>query len=379
MYKLNLSRLPSIMMLTVCGVILSACSSTGEERPEHLDAASTRQLEIPPMLTQPDTSGALRLPQPSQQALARANGKAEQNDQLPEFSGLRLQNEQQLYWLEIDSPVEQVWASIPEFLAAEGITVQRQDRGLGFIETEWLNDYPISYGTDKKEGSWFASFSPDYKDKFRLRVEAKNQDQTLLYVSHRGMQISVNSDVSEWVQRNSEALLEREIMYRYILYAGALKSQATQLLAGYQSYQPRVIENPDELQKFEVQGSAKIVWLRLRAAMDRLGVDVIESDAAARTLTVKVGSLKVSKTAKASGSWFSGLFGRDVAVEDEDVFSEKKEFKPSVVKEEDKIDIKIMQQAQALSSSIIIQPLKASAELTGIALDFRNALVNQLN
>lgn len=379
MYKLNLIHLPSIVIMMMCGVILSACSSTGEERSDHLDAASTKQLEIPPKLTQPDTSGALRLPQPSEKALAKVNGKVEQDQQIPEFTGVRLKHDAQLYWLEIDSPIDQVWATIPEFLAAEGIMMQRQDRQLGFIETQWMNDYPISYGTDKKSGSWFASFSPDYKDKFRLRVEAKNKDQTLLYISHRGMQISVNNDVSEWMQRDSEALLEREIMYRYILYAGALKTQATQMLADYQSYQPRVIEDADNPAKFEVQGNAKIVWLRLRVAMDRLGVDVIQEDTGARTLKVKVGNLKLTKAAKTDGSWFSGLFGRDVSLEDDDGFSEKKEFKQPPVKEEDKIEIQITQQAGELSSSIMIMPITPADELTGIALDFRNALVQQLN
>jgi len=90
------------------------------------------------------------------------------------------------------------------------------------------------------------------------------------------------------------------------------------LLAEYQSYQPRVIENADNPARFEVQGSADIVWLRLRAAMDRLGVDIVQSDNEGRSLLLSVGTISPARATKQeAGGWFSGLFGGDVQVDEQ--------------------------------------------------------------
>ncbi len=53
------------LLLSSASVFLSACSSDGEERREYMDAYSVEELEVPPKLTAPDTSGAMKLPQPA--------------------------------------------------------------------------------------------------------------------------------------------------------------------------------------------------------------------------------------------------------------------------------------------------------------------------
>lgn len=376
--------LPLPMLALAASVFLiNGCSSNGEERPEYMDATTTSQLEIPPKLTQPNTQGALRLPEPSEKALAEANGKSPEAPLASTFEGIELKQAEQLYWLEIDYPVEQVWASLREFLAAEGIEVQRADRTLGFVDTVWVNEYPVSYGTEGTGRGWFSGFSPDYKDKFRLRVEALNEQQTRLFVSHRGLQMMVANEGTKWVQREPEAILERELMYRYTLYAGATRAQATELLANYQSYQPRVSESTDSPASFEVQGSAEIVWLRLRVAMDRLGVDIVETDKQGRSLLLSVGTISEAQAAKQeSGGWFSGLFGKDVQVEEQYDFKDTRKQEQQDEAEQsgsvERLQMRVQQQARQYASTIIVSYADSSEPLRGDALDFRNALVNQL-
>lgn len=376
------SILPLPMLALSASVLLiNGCSSNGEERPDHMDATTTSQLEIPPRLTQPNTRGALRLPEPSEKALAAANGK-NGKALASRFEGIALKQNDQLHWLEIDSPMVQVWASLPEFLAAEGIDVQRADRALGFVDTVWMNEYPVSYGVEKPGKRWFANFSPDYKDKFRLRVEAINEQQSRLFVSHRGLQVMVANEGTQWTQREPEAILERELMYRYALYAGATRTQATELLADYQSYQPRVTENADTPARFDVQGSADIVWLRLRAAMDRLGVDIVETDNEGRSLLLSVGAISPAQAAKQSGGWFSGLFGRDVQVDEqydfEDTRQQERQEEKAQADTTERLQMRVQQQAGQYASTIIVSYADSSEPLSGDALDFRNALVNQL-
>jgi len=376
MRKSNLTSSSLVVLLFSSLVFLTACSSDGEERPEYLDALSTQSLEVPPKLTQPNTKGALQLPEPSEKAKATfSNGKStavEVKEIAPVFKGVRLKNESRLFWLEIDSPIENVWASLPHFLAAEGIMPTRTDKLLGIVETEWMDEYQLSY--EGEESSWLQKFSPDFKDMFRLRLEKAGKNMTRMYVAHRGVQIIVADDGSEWVQRDSDAMLEREIMYRYMLYAGASKSTAKQLLSGYQSYQSRVIEDK-QLAQFKVQGNESNIWKRLNQALDRLGVDVIKADKQSRKIEVQVGDLKVAKVTEAEqGSWFSGFFGRDIEV-DEDEGYETSDYKKPPVKSGDRVKMTIQQLPGAYASEI---KLLNEAELQGIALDFRNALVNQL-
>lgn len=374
-----------MLALAASAFLMNGCSSNGEERPDYMGATTTTQLEIPPKLTQPNTQGALRLPQPSEKALAEADGKKDAA-LASTFEGIELKHAEQLYWLEIDYPVAQVWASLREFLAAEGIEAQRVDKALGFVDTVWMNEYPISYGEEASSKSWIARFSPDYKDKFRLRVEAVNEQKTRLFVSHRGLQIMLADEGSEWVQREPEAILERELMYRYALYAGASRAQAVDLLADHHSYQPRVIEDADSPARFQVQGSADIVWLRLRTAMDRLGVDIVETDNERRSLVLSVGKIKPSLAAKQkSGGWFSSLFGGDVQLDEQDDFGDtrqqeqqKKQEQAAQADPASRLPMRVQQQAGQYASTIVISYANSSESLSGDALDFRNALVNQL-
>ncbi len=378
MRLLNLTSSSLVVLLFSSFIVLNGCSSDGEKRPEYMDAATTQSLEIPPKLTQPDTGNALQLPEPSEKAKAAfANGTSGDSavkEIAPVFKGLSLKNESGLYWLEIDSPIEKVWDTLPYFLAAEGIVPERVEKLMGFVDTQWMNEYQISYGGGEKS-SWWNKFSPDYKDKFRLRLEKIDNNKTRLFVNHRGMQIAVKEDSSQWTQRDSEPMLERELMYRYMLFAGADEKSATDLLAGYKSYQSRVISNDKQPASFQVQGDEHTVWRRLKVAVDRLGVDVQKTDDMARSIEVLVGNLNVTRPADAIDSkWFGGFFGGDVDVGDDDNY-DNGEYKETPVKAEDRIKLTVHQVAGPYSSEI---ELKGDKQLKGIALDFRRELLNQL-
>lgn len=379
MRSLNLTSSSLGILLFSSFIFLNACSSDGDTRPEYMDAGTIQKLEMPPQLTQPDTENALHLPEPSAKAKAAfANGSSSDSavkEIAPAFNGIRLKNESRLYWLEIDSPIEKVWNTLPYFLAAEGVAVERVEKLLGFVDTQWMDEYQISYAGVEQSSSWLKKFSPDYKDKFRLRLEKIDKNKTRLFVAHRGMQITVTDDSSEWVQRESEPMLERELMYRYTLFAGASDKSATDLLAEYKSFQSRVISNSQQLASFQVQGDGQTVWRRLKMAMDRLGVDVLKIDEKSRNIDLMVGNLKVlAPTGAEDESWFSGFFGRDVDVDDDDSY-ENGAYKKADVKAEDRVKLTVQQVSGSYVSDI---KLKSDGELKGIALDFRHALLNQL-
>ena len=112
-----------------------------------------------------------------------------------------------------------MWPLIHDFWSHEGIKVQRDEPLLGFMETEWIKEFDPNRG-----GSFiatiFSKLSPDFLDKFRLRVErVVDQGVTRIYISHRGLEIFTEGDVSTWQQREPDPQLEREILYRLVLFA----------------------------------------------------------------------------------------------------------------------------------------------------------------
>ncbi len=367
------------MLITVTALAaLVGCSSEGEKHLEYMDANTVSALEIPPKLTRPNTQGALKLPEPSDKSKI---GK----DEIiaPVFSGMELKNNSHLYWLEIDEPISDVWQKIPKFLSAEGIAVDRVEKLLGFVDTEWMSEYKATYNGEEDSSSWFSGFSPDYKDRFRIRVEAvPGEDKTRLFVSHRGLQISVASDVSEWVQRDSEPFLEREILYRYVLFSGIEKTRATELLALYNSYQPRVNRVPDTDNTLTVKGEVSTVWQRLQMAVDRLGVDTLNRDQVNNSMKVRVGNLHVEEEPKEDETgWFSGLFsGKDVEVDDSEEFDDSSEYQvqPEKVAEEDEIILVLSLLSGKYSTIVKINNEDGSDISSHLALIFRDALMRQL-
>lgn len=371
----------NIFLMGFLSFSIAGCSSDGEERAQYMDANSVKALEIPPKLSSPNTQGALRLPKPSDKARAGKNTAGESIVIAPVFTGFELKNDSQLYWLEIDMPVADVWASLPGFLSAEGIKVDRVEELLGFIDTSWMSEYQVTYNSEASS-SWFSGFSPDYKDRFRIRIEAgERKNMTRMFITHRGLQISVANDITEWVQRDSEPFLEREIMYRYVLFSGINKTGATELLTSYNSYQPRVNKVDNTASEFDVNGDAETVWMLLQVAIDRLGVEVVKSDKEAANLTVKVGNLKLTeKPAKDESGWFSGLFGgKDVVVDEDDGF-ESPEYQENQVQvaPKDMMVLKLKQIAGANVSKIKISQEDGSDIKEARAYAFRDALLRQL-
>lgn len=266
------------LLLLVVGV--SACSSDGEERPEYMDSYSVEALEIPPKLTQIENRKELDIPRPSEKAMQLLEERDDVEGAVsPVFQGVSLKSEQGVYWLEIDESAEQVWPVLQDFLAHEGIKVYRNEPMLGFMETEWVKEYKA-----KTDGGFFSdlfsSVSPDVLDKFRLRVErVPGQQRSKVFVSHRGMEISVVTDEeTRWTQRDSEPMLEQELLKRLALFVGLNNKQADEIFADYQPYQARVRVIDADASQYEIVGKSDFVWNRILHILDRMGADIANKE-----------------------------------------------------------------------------------------------------
>jgi len=293
--------------------IISACSSDGEERHEYMDGYSVKALEMPPKLKQIENRNELDIPQPSARAMQLLAARENVEGSIaPRFEGIKLASEQGVYWLEIQQSVEQVWPVLQDFLSHEGIKIERNEPMLGFIETEWVEEYQA-----KREGGFFSkifsSLSPDVLDKFRIRIErGANSKLSKVFVSHRGKEVSAIEDERHWQQRVPEPVLEREILYRLALFAGLKKKYADEIFVDYKPYQERIRILDSETSSYEIVGNSSFVWNRIIHALDRLGADITSQNRKQGIIQLTLGKvpqeLKVEQDELAQSSWLMNMF-----------------------------------------------------------------------
>lgn len=286
---MNLFRL---FLVSTFFIFISACSSDGEERPEYLDTMSVKGLEIPPTLSRPDSREELQIPEPSAKALLMLKEREDvEGSVAPLFKDIALKSDSGFYWLEVNDDADKLWPILRNFWANEGIEIDRDEPLLGFMETEWVKEYEKS-----KDAGFFGKmvkvFSADILDRFRLRIErVKSKAQTRVYISHRSMEIVVAEEGSSWQQAPANPALEKEMLYRLVLFAGLNKAKADEVFTDYNAYQPRISLIEGGYSEYEITGNFDFVWRRLLHSLDRLGVEVKNKNQSNGEIEVLVGKI----------------------------------------------------------------------------------------
>lgn len=299
---------------------LSGCGLFGgDERPVYQGAEYYKNLEVPPDLTVPDVTEELKIPIPDDRALQRfrENNKLE-TVITPKFDGVRVVSAAGDSWLEIDNPVEVVWPRLVEFWQQEGIELAVVSPLLGFMETEWVAPMGTDAGFFR---SMFQKFEPDYKDKFRLRVERFDDDtKTRVFIANTRIERTIVAGESNdiiWITLPSDVEAERQILSRMALFAGMSEDNSVQLLENYRPYSSLVKVDSTNTTALTMNGSMDFVWSRAMRALDRMSMENIEQQRAENTISFEYGKvadevLRVKQGEEADelaeSSWLRNLF-----------------------------------------------------------------------
>ena len=358
-------------LFVFCSIFfIAACSSDGEERPDYLDSYSIKGLEIPPTLTQPDTSGEMLLLIPSAEAMQMLKEREDvsiKGSVSPMFQGLEVKSNDGLTWLEIQQDPDALWPTLKEFWAHEGIRLYRNEPLLGFMETEWVKEYDPR-NDDSFLVKMFTKLSPDRLDKFRMRVERiEDREASRVFISHRGLEVQIHDEGgTSWRQRASNPELEREMFNRLVLFAGLTKIEADEIFSAYNSYQPRIrpLKGDDV---FEITGDQKIVWQRVMQALDRIGVEILSQDRQQGEIEVLVDNVpeKLASTEDEldESSWLVRLFTGGPG--DEEL-------------EEGQVTIKVSLQPSEHATRMQLTHAGEALPVIGLAARFEEALVDLL-
>lgn len=173
-------HLRNILLLSATAAILIGCGSLSFNTMPSGGVAKNKQpsqsLAVPPDLIS-STSEEITSAQAEQQALA-------EQEVLPETYVAELKVEGDKRWLEIDASPDLVWKRVLGFWESLGIGLVVMQPQTGTMETGWI-------APERRPGAvaaLFAGLNDSGYDKYTIRLERLDDDQTKLYVSHRWAQ-----------------------------------------------------------------------------------------------------------------------------------------------------------------------------------------------
>lgn len=284
--------------IIIMGLLLASCSLFGgDERPVYQGAEYYKNLEVPPDLTQPDTSHELTVAKPTDEALQRFrdNNKLE-TVITPKFKGVRVVNYAGNSWIEVDNPPDFIWEKLLEFWESEGIKVAEPRPLLGFMETEWTERLDANAGYFR---SLLQKLEPDQKDRFRVRLEPFDDNhKTRIYIAHSRIERVVLGEYSDeiyWRTMPADLEAEREIIARMALFAGLSEEARLQLLENYRPYSSLVKIDSTDSTALTMKGSMDFVWRRAMRALDRMRMQDIREEK--QHSTIYFAATKLSDTA----------------------------------------------------------------------------------
>jgi outer membrane protein assembly factor BamC len=274
----------ALVLLIVSSI--TACSSmTSGRKVDYKSAASRDTLEIPPDLT--------RLPsgQLGTGVTTYSGYAAEQNvthtrsaDVLPTFSKVKLERDGNERWLVVSEKADTLWPQLREFIFGVGLSIARENRATGMIETNWAENRASKGGKLGTLFGWFRDTS--VRDRYRIRVEEGTQrGTTRVYLSHLGLIEVVASggqqDIVQtvWQPRDPDPELEAEMLRLLMVFLGVEDAKARSMLtAGVGRSRASLEFDENDVAQLRTTDPFSSSWQRLGKALDRMGVEVTSKD-----------------------------------------------------------------------------------------------------
>jgi outer membrane protein assembly factor BamC len=252
-------------------------------------------LEVPPDLAIPDSSsnasaGASRYapdairdpsrPSPSSSVL------------LPQYADVKLVREGQSRYLVVNAEPANVWEKIRSFFPKNNLEVEREDAGVGVIETAWTEGRVV---LGPKNANFFMKLisifrGTDKYDKFRIRLErGAVPGTTEIYLTHVGLQALPRESYDQpgaagWESRQTEPDLEAEMLQRLVLHIGAQTETATSIAAAVKQapaesqQRARLLRSGNGAPALALHDTLDRAWRRVGLSLDRAGFTVEDRD-----------------------------------------------------------------------------------------------------
>ena len=305
-------------------ISLIACSSTPPEwkgvYSSEKEEKQNFKLDVPPDLSQPSLSDNLALPNiASGNSTYSAYTNTEYKGEVVAPAaplGVKVIRDGATQWLQINSTAEQLWPQLKVFFTKIGFKIEREDKELGVIDTNWLEnrvDLPTNWLS-----KLFASIhSVGFRDKYRARLQKTDDPKvTLLFITHRGLEEAGSEATGDeivetlWQARKSDPELEAEMYQRFLIYRDVGRDNAKSLFASGTIKARTHIVTKDDTQMLQVNEGFARTWRRVGIALDRIGLLIDDRNRSEGVFYLRITDDFRDK-AKEDDGWLASLFSSE--------------------------------------------------------------------
>lgn len=281
--------LPKTVSIVLLAALVASCSSvTGGRKVDYKTAAVTDTLEVPPDLTSlPESRANSGITTYTGYTAARNIEQPSSGAVLPTFPKVEVKREAGERWLVVHEKPEKVWPQLREFVFSMGLSISRENRATGMIETNWAENRAAKArgGFLSNLFNWFRDTG--VRDRYRIRIEkAPGSQNTEVYLTHQGLIEVVASGGGEnivqtmWQPSPPDKELETEMLRLLMLHLGVEDAKARSMLTGGSLGQARASLEFDQNDVADLRTNDPFssAWRRVGKALDRMGVEIKEKD-----------------------------------------------------------------------------------------------------
>jgi outer membrane protein assembly factor BamC len=277
-----------LVLIVTLFVNLMACSSTPEWKGVYSsdEKKVNTKLEVPPDLSQPDVTGELDVPNiaagdSTYSAYTNTEYKAEKVISA-DPKGVKVIRDGANQWLEINASAEKLWPELKVFFTEVGFEIKREDKALGVIETNWLEN----------------------------RIDAPT-------ITHQGLKESATDDNSTnvtfkiwWETRPSDPELEAEMYQRFLIFRDVDKADALKIVKKINAKERTHLIQKEGTNVLQVGEEFARTWRRVGIALDRIGLLVEDRNRSAGLYYLRITDDFRSKVIEEE-NWLSSMFSSD--------------------------------------------------------------------
>ena len=215
-----------ILALILCSCSFKPLTDKFNEvtAPDYVNSSKAEKLQLPPDLSEYETSDAYNVPGAATSYTDfenQKNRKIEKVELLKEPDGIKLVKSGNFRWLVVNKSPDKIWPHLEDFWYEQGFNMKKINRRLGVMETEWTAPKNIEdeLSIGETMDVWLASLTgSDEKTKFRTRLEKGSQANTTeIFISHRNRE-GVSSERLEAMDRARQNTYVPEKVYSIPAY-----------------------------------------------------------------------------------------------------------------------------------------------------------------
>jgi len=288
---------------------------------------TVKSLVVPPDLTKPNVQNSFRVSEfvsDINENIIDFSGSEKTKDEVTKIleknSEISVQRSGQRRWLLVNKDSDLLWETTKNFLKQQGFNIKKSDKKIGIIETDFLENYPeipeqsLGFFRSFLSKSLTARYTLPIIDKYRVRIEPVNENQTEIHLSLFSMQEKLaksgNVESTIWETYDKDVALETEMLYRLMVFiSGDQVGSREKILAAKEDkkIKAEVLDNFNGYAKLRINASILDAWDNISWALDQLNIDIEDKD-------IKEKSFYINTVRTSDIGFMSKLLGTEALV-----------------------------------------------------------------